>query len=310
MSQAHAWADWLELLCLTSLDGNVNRGELEDRLGERGEVDPGIDDEEWSGGPVAQPGTAGDRFRRYATDVFGQLAYRSQLFGSDYPFQLAPDRMSLQRRRTSVGRRLYLFLLLASSLRYVKRSRRARLTSGFERLVAIAVRSLGADAGRVYVFGTSVRGGHYSGLLRDKIRLLAGDIGEDPLIKDHEFAARDTGDSGLDVVAWPRLGDELGARMILFVQATCSTRWVAKQAEVKTDRWGSRIRFTASPAAAMAIPFAFRSANGDWQRRLDIENVVLLDRSRLMYLLPARRELDPIPYDLVREVSGIRLDPF
>ena len=314
-SHPHIWADWTELLCLTSADLSVSRGELEDRIAEREEIEGEIDEDAWRGAedtdPVLPSATPGDRRLRHVNDILGQIRSRQIRFGADYPFELSETGATISVRTLTNRRRLYVFLLLAASQRYIARRRQSALRLAFERTAAEAIRGLLPSAAEIHLFGSSASPGtRYRGLLRTKTERLAQDLGERPLTRPEDLAPGDTGDGGLDVVGWIPLGDDLGARVILFVQATCSVEWRAKQSESGFDRWRRRIDFTAQPQNVMCVPFAFRSSTGAWHRRLDIENVVFIDRERLMALLPGTRRRASVLYELVEEASAEAILPF
>ena len=315
VSHAHIWADWAELLCLTSADSSLARGELDDRMQEREEIEGEIDADTWRGAredePDLPPVTLGDRHRRYVTDIFAQLQYRHQIFGGDYPFEFSDTRATLSLRRLTNRRMLYLFLLLSASQRYIALGRRRSLTDAFERTAADAIRSLLPDSAEMHLFGTSAPpGSRYRGLLHRKIERLAGDLGDRPLVSADDFATNDRGDGGLDIVGWVPVGDRLGARLILFGQATCTLQWRLKQSEAGFDRWRRRIDFAAQPRSVMCIPFSYRTSSGAWHRRLEIEDVVFLDRERMMWLLPGDRRRQSVPYDLVEEASQQAIPAF
>ena len=106
----------------------------------------------------------------------------------------------------------------------------------------------------------------------------------------NDYNPTDTGDGGVDVVRWLPLGDSQPSNMIVLGQCACTPDWVRKQSSSSYDAWHSRINFIARPSNMCFIPFFFRNAGGAWYKAKDIHSSVLVDRLRLMTLLPPRIE--------------------
>jgi hypothetical protein len=230
--------------------------------------------------------SAADSRLTYANDVFRHFAFRMSTFGDAYPFELTAEG-ALQVRPIDTDRqRLYLFLLLCSSLRYVRRSEWDFLTKGFERLSANAIRTWLPPGSEVHVFGTSAEAGaRYTGTLREKLKLLADDLSEQLLLRDDQFRPGDTGDTGLDVVAWVPFGDMSNARLVVLAQATCRVEWKTKQMESSRMQWAGILTWKAPHNSVLCIPFCFRTPDGGWFFERDIVETILMDRVRLLALL-------------------------
>jgi hypothetical protein len=113
---------------------------------------------------------------------------------------------------------------------------------------------------------------------------LAKDLDEKLLLTKRDVRRGDTGDAGADVVAWLGLGDKKSSRLIILAQAACGRDWERKQHESGVESWGSVIHFTAAHTNVVAIPYFFRSSDGEWAWRRSIHGTVLVDRQRLMWL--------------------------
>lgn len=306
-SDLHLWADYIELLCLANIDKAISRADVLDRLQEEADLDETLNDT--SDGPSLQPAAKSDRRAQQADDWFSQLQYRSSVFGQAYPFYLSDDERTLYRQpRMTKRRKLYIFFLLSSSLSRINKKRWNDLTSAFEFASAAALRKLLPNSGRTYVFGTNKlnRSGRYSGKVWDKIQKLAGDLGETVVCSEDDFDARNTGDQGLDVVGWVPFADDAEGRLIVFGQCTCTPDWAAKQHESSENAWSPIIHFTAPLNNMVFIPFCFRTSNGSWYNRVDIQRSILVDRLRLIFhLWDSNRSLDnKIPYAFVEAVLG------
>lgn len=314
----HHLADYVELLCLAHIDGEfspedlVERWKGQDDLGaEPPEVDP--DEEEPIGAPVIEPGARkpviDDRRHSVALDVFSHLGYRAAAFKDDYPFELKSGYLKMLRRRTHLTDRhkLYVFLLLGSLLRYVPRRRHSSITTPFERLVAEVLSVWLPDAAEVHLFGTAAKtSDRYVGTMWEKINLLGADIGEQVLLTETDFHASDTGDLGLDVVAWLPVGDRYAAMPVMFAQATCELRWKDKQHESGRN-WQSYLKQSAPRGNLLFIPYCFRDPSGGWFDNKWPTDAVIVDRQRLLWLLrDLDRPLAEVPYDLVAEALDYR----
>jgi len=307
-SNSHEIADYIELLCLVSQDGRVSKADVIDLVRERVEdlgegkpTDlPDIEDEELiedqgldkpeDAGPIV----ANDKWEERINDWFKNLDYRVRSFAESYPFRLIKNGTVLVLRgsklRMNQQRKLYVFLLLASNLRYFTKPDQTSIASIFEVASWHALaRYLPGDA-KVYMFGRhALNTGNYSGSLWGKVNRLAADIGEKVVCEKSDFKPTNTGDAGLDLVGWlpfEHTSDEMTRGFLLaFGQCACATNWPKKQYETHYDTWKNYISFTAYPFRLTFIPYCFRDATGDWFDWTKIGMTVLVDRPRLMNLI-------------------------
>lgn len=316
-SHTHHWADYVELLCLANVDGELSRSDLEARYDRLAELSTDIDMEDdtdavkstagqgAAGAPADNSSGGGpDEVETKATDVFRHLAYRQGVFGDAYPFEVEEGTETLHKRSAplTLPQLAYVFLLCASSLRCMDRRSWGTVTKSFERLATEAIRRMLPPAAEVHVFGTAARAGDkYFGPKHEKIAALAKDIYEQILFEPADFSDKDFGDYGLDTAAWIPFGDPLGNFVILFGQATCENEWKDKQLQSSYDKWSNVMTFRTPPNNAMVVPFCFRQPSGAWYARMDIYSTVFIDRVRIMSLLAAtlEEEVESVPYDLV-----------
>ncbi|HEX8675398.1 MAG TPA: hypothetical protein VF710_26115 [Longimicrobium sp.] len=290
----HAWADYIEMLCLVDPDRFVSRADVADRIRERKDVgeltaEPGVD-----GDPVAAPeDLAREDFEEPELDDaraerldgwFRHLVFRAGVVGEAYPFIVDAGGRSVERRAELTElQRLYVFLLLCSSLRYVRRHH--PLTTGFEQLGLEGMRRMLPDGSDLYIFGKGGPVERYTGTLWEKMGQLADDLKSIRTAERRDFPDTDTGDGGLDLVGWVPHPDELPSRLVLFAQCACTENWVAKQATSGFTQWVNRIKFLAPPANMVFIPFLYRAADGRWHKEDTIRQSILIDRLRLLRLL-------------------------
>jgi hypothetical protein len=299
----HLWADYAELICLINVDGRVTKADIlgrwekaDDLELDLAEAEEEIEvdaDEPEIEEAVQQPPDVHRAAK--LDDVFRHLAYRQVAFDTDYPFQVLDDVATLQRRRVTRARRLYVYLLIASSQRYLEARSAVTMTREFEHLAFLATRAWLPTGSRVYQFGTDrARGNRYRGRLRERLRRLAEDVNEELKVKEGDLSTADVGDAGCDVVAWIPLGDDRGTQLVVIGQATCQVKWKNKQGEPSWDAWRRLIDFTVPTNAMFFIPFCWRRPDGQWFKPLDVRTI-LVDRLRLMWLLGNRRVDLPEP---------------
>lgn len=293
----HRWADWAELLALASAGGSLSVPELRETFERRRDFiasesqddqDPSETEEE----PLIKdaeltPSEFRDALSKRAGDILNYLIDRSDRYGLSYPFEIDRNQRVITLRDMTDSRRLYLLILICAALRYVTPSMRIILTGKFELLCVEALRRTLPSQSEVHLFGKSplVTTGRYAGLLIEKIKLLANDLGEDCSIRESDFEPGDNGDNGLDIVAWIPFSDNLPGRLAIFGQAACTPEWISKQHSSSAAAWRSTIRFTADPQNVVFIPYDYRRPEGGWYTRRHIHGSIVFDRHRLMTAL-------------------------
>jgi hypothetical protein len=88
-------------------------------------------------------------------------------------------------------------------------------------------------------------------------------------------------DAGVDLVCVRKFLDELGGHPSYLVQCGSGENWQTKLGSPSLESWRDMIRFTAPPARALAIPFAFARKDEFRAKRLS-NGGLLLDRYRLL----------------------------
>lgn len=286
---AHAIADQTELLCIANLDGEITLADLASVLARQHELEDVNQEDE--GAPSAVVGlTVSDAYRQKASDVYRVLSARAGQFGEDYPFSLSDDGDILRRRGDDLdpGQALYVFLLLAANLHRVCDGHQKVLTNGFEVLSLAAIRQYLPDNAVAHLFSNNplVDDGPYPTKIFEKLEKLAEDLFETLVPTDDQFSKFNTGDRGIDVVAWIPFEDDTCGFIVLYGQCACTPKWVEKQHSVSEDRWSRVINLTARQNSFCFIPYCYRDADGGWfNGGLEIAKTVLVDRLRLIGLL-------------------------
>jgi len=292
LSELHACCDYIELLCVVHCDGEISRADVLDRFRDSLDVDmsPIFDSEDSELDVIdvedGSPTERNDKFERLLADWFEHLKSRQRVFGEFYPFIVTEDGDVLQRTpEVSIKHKFYLFLLLASGIRYVM-SLKPALTTCFETVSQRALAKCLPVIAEVHVFGTSAaKGGRYSGNKWQKIQRLARDIRVSVKITEDKIPPNDSGDGGLDIVAWVPLADEADGMICVFGQCACTEDWVVKQHSSSYETWNAMLSLPTRPYNIVFIPFFFRDSIGGWWRPQDIHRTVLMDRLRLVLLL-------------------------
>ena len=270
----HLTADWVELLALRSPDREYSRHDLITELQLLNDIDAG----------AGSSDQRGQSYEALADDTYAHLRYRSDVFGTMYPFSLTADGELLKRLRTSAARRIYVALLLASSGRWLGATEEKAVRNNFEVLTKAAVQVWLSDTFRVQLFGTTARGSRYSGNFRTKVTALAEDLGMKPHLT-FDVPDNDTGDGGLDVVAWPKATEDSGPdNLRVFVQAATGLNFLHKQTDMRHERWTRWVPLLGKATEVLAVPYCYRSVQGGWYKARDL-TTILLDRVRIAHLL-------------------------
>lgn len=285
----YLYADFVELLCLISPDKAISKNDAMTRtyhdigteIVRETEAEEGVLTEE-----EEHIYSFKDAQIQTAEDWFSHLDYRQSAFKEYYPFYVDKDCLFLHDN-LNLKQKIYIFLLLCSSLYFINKTDEGTLTTDFEQLSTKAMESY-LPSFVVHPFGKSEEARkHYPNKLIEAINQLAINLRERNIVDQALIGAKNTGDGGLDIVAWKHpLGDEhASGSLICLAQCACSaTDWVKKQAESHYINWDKRIHFTHRPANFMFIPFCFRDSLGNWYNSDKITQSIVMDRLRLCFL--------------------------
>jgi hypothetical protein len=292
----YVWADFVELLCLHSSDGRVSAAGAaavaRQHLKEGG-AEPYPDEDEAQDAPEEedekdqQPSDIEDKWTVRANDWFKQLAYRAGAFKESYPFVVSKAGNVIELRdEVDFYQLAYLFLLLASNLRHFNKSEQNTLADTFEIVSFHALKNYLPENSVVHIFGKNpLNEGEYSGKFWLKVKKLSEEIKERLRCCETDFSPSDTGDGGLDLVAWLPMDDSQAGILLVFGQCTCKEDWVDKQWDSHVDRWNYIDFMVTRPRNFMFIPICFRSGDGSWDWIFSIKAHILIDRVRMVRLL-------------------------
>ncbi len=271
---SHYFCDYIELIALinngiVSISDIYERFKINESLGGNNEASE-IDDE-WNG-----------RIQEW----FDILAVRESIFNDFYPFEIAGERSNHIQLKNNLSNhhKLYLFLLLSSSLKYIKRDT-STLTSDFEKMSLKVLKNYLPNNAHSRIFGTTAtKDDGYIGTLKDKIDALATDLKYTTKYEENSINHQNTGDGGVDLVAWIAFTEDSNQDNIQVFLAQCTTgkNWLQKQHE--PDKITNLINFKTF-VRVMFVPYDARKNNRGFSEQNDILNILLFDRIRVVYLL-------------------------
>ncbi len=271
---SHYFCDYIELIALinngiVSISDICERFKINESLGGNNEASE-IDDE-WNG-----------RIQEW----FDILAVRESIFNDFYPFEIAGERSNHIQLKNNLSNhhKLYLFLLLSSSLKYIKRDT-STLTSDFEKMSLKVLKNYLPNNAHSRIFGTTAtKDDGYIGTLKDKIDALATDLKYTTKYEENSINHQNTGDGGVDLVAWIAFTEDSNQDNIQVFLAQCTTgkNWLQKQHE--PDKITNLINFKTF-VRVMFVPYDARKNNRGFSEQNDILNILLFDRIRVVYLL-------------------------
>lgn len=290
----HQWADYAELVCLSSTDRAITYGDLRDRLYPAlRDLRSDLLDEDAAGGLYSltdeghsiesEPTTS--KSDELCQSIFECLHYRLSAYGTSYPFTI--DHKTLVRStELSDRQRLYVYCLMCSSLSYFMDHKNI-LTGEFEDVSKSVLESVVGPQMKVLRFGkNTTHTADFTGNITKKIGDLAKAMGELSLVKEGDYPNTSTGDDGLDLVAIDNYGDDIGSRLALFAQCKCSPTWHETVHSSSHDAWSQKIQLRCPNVSVAMIPFCMRCADGTWHRPTAISGFMLIDRQRFISLCP------------------------
>lgn len=269
----HTLADFIEILCLITIDRTCSRDYTRDYI-----VDTTDKDHKPSDNQIE--------------DAFSQLQWRLNAFGSAYPFKLDDHfRPLIAEEGLSHEQELYVFLLLCANLAFISRDNFKTLTDAFERMSLAALRRMWPKSARIRSFGKNET--DYAGRKWERLNQLGKNIGGQPCCTEETYRSRDTGDGGIDLVAWLPLDEHEGWNIPSALgQCACSrNEWSRKQSEISNQRLGRHLRPSHPWMELIFIPHCFRDNRGRWAIDGDIGQTVVLDRLRILSNLEAEEDM-------------------
>lgn len=275
------WTDYCELQCLITDGAKIDQDQLS------GIAIKSYDFSEYS---IRREQNKKEKLTTILSEVYAQVKQRQQLLGDKYPFEIdTDDQLSLKEGELSGINRLYLLLLCASNLSYMKVIN--GLTSDFEVICLLFMRKL---------FPSMVF--KLCGSSNTNTCLLADDAINDAKLKDkivslskfisvtydesvvNNLIPNNMGDAGLDLVGIRPMGDGRKSIPVFFGQCACSPdQWADKQQSISDSRWKKYLRtWETSFQRYIFIPIWYMNSEKQFEDELKITECVVVDRLRLL----------------------------
>lgn len=276
------WTDFVELRALIHPDRCFSRGDLFGLIKRARETAIGRDAHYES------------RWR----DLAGFAELRKTEFGEAYPFSLSDDGDTLFFNFTGQSEQsAYLSLLLSSLMRHIPEKERGQVGRFFEEVSQIIFRSLMPQGMEVHpTWANAGEGARYKGPLYAKMKSVAQDIRCTANFKPRDFKQNDTGDGGLDLIAWHSMCDDREGLPIAFAQSGCSKEdWKFKHLEASPVKHYRHLPVMHPWATYYFLPLDLRDSDGGWAYQSDIGQAIIVDRLRILRLSNQYNLLDNWP---------------
>ncbi|MBD9360911.1 hypothetical protein [Methylomonas fluvii] len=219
-------------------------------------------------------------------------------FNQFYPFSISQDQDTINFEFDGgLPHIAYVGLLIASCMRNIARNRQAEIARAFEETCFEIFLSLMPPGSEVRA--TWANGGNtavYTGTLYEKMKAIAKDLRCVPTFKERDFNQRDSGDGGIDLIAWHPMADDRAGMPIAFAQCGCSRDdWRFKHLEASLAKHGSKFPVMHPWANYYFMPIDLRFPDGDWAYRNDLGQAIFVDRLRLLRLAEQNNLFQKLP---------------
>lgn len=294
-NRPHLFADALEIMCAFDTGGPVSEADATSLLvqsfrtanetlnaDEEDLDDNGYDDDLGSAEIT-------ERQQELVDDAFSQLSFRFETFGDSYPFVLKPEGLRLRDDPLTNLQKVYLFLLAASRIRSFKgvRGLKQKLAGAFEWLSKDVLECLLPPSADVVIFGANSeeRKARFGTNLKEALPKLAKFMGMElgPRWDPDERAAQ--GDASIDLVGVEKLDDlENGWHVIIGQCAAYEDEngWQKKRSEADLGYIRSVFAYSVLPQSVLFVPGCYRKNEGTWPKAWLADNVILMDRVRML----------------------------
>jgi hypothetical protein len=278
------WTDYVELRAILHPDKCFSRGDLSSIEKRDRDMGGGFNIEE--------------RWR----EIVNFSGNRRAEFKHFFPFNVSSDYDTINFDfDESLSHVAYVGLLIASCMRNISKKRQAEIARAFEETSFEIFSSLmpaGSEVRATWANGG--RAATYTGSLFQKMQAIARDLRCLAAFKEGDFNKRDTGDGGIDLIAWHPMEDKREGMPIAFAQCGCSKDdWEFKQLEASPAKHGRHFPVLHPWATYYFLPIDLRSTEGDWAHKSDIGQAIFVDRLRLLRLAEKNdlfQSLPELPY--------------
>ena len=272
------WADYIEVSCLFNLDGTTSLEEISDaisssRIG--------------SNTPLEGTEEGLDNIRSKLLDCFEVLQGRLKTYGKYYPFTI--NNRNISKTSLNQEKKFYIALLLSSNLSIFKKKIH-NWTKNFEKSSTSLLKEYLPKDAEIINFGSSGAAPKQLGSknLKDKIEEISKKIRFDVAPDLVGMPSKRGGDFGIDLIGWRRFKkqDQTHGTTIGFAQCGCGRNWDKKQLSISETSLSRIFSFKHSTLAIMLTPQSLRNGDGYWEKPIEIQKVILLDRANFVLDIP------------------------
>ena len=268
-SDIFLWTDYIELLAITHPDRCYSKGDLS--------------------GLARRIKSSTKRVINYEErwrDIINFAGTRHEAFAEFYPFNISADQDTVSFDfKKSPEHQSYVGLLIASSLRRVAVGM-SDITLQFEEASLEVFKSLQPIGAEVHAtWAGAGADAKYQGNLYKKMQAIAADLRCKQNFEVADFNERDTGDGGIDLIAWHPMEDIREGMPISFAQCGCSkSDWTFKHVEAHPIKHRRQLPVMHPWAAYYFMPLDLRRSDGDFAKKSDIGEAIIVDRLRILRL--------------------------
>lgn len=313
-SDDNIWADYIELLCILKNDSIVNLDYVIDNVQDsidsekkEKEIFEAIsgstedsqvelsknlfDDEEEDGFDIGlrKNYNIDDKLKRRIIDKFEFTKLRSYTFKDDYPFFSHNDNIELKKiDELTSKQKIYIILLVSSLLRSITKKGIFVVTHKFEDLCGPIFKKLLPLNSKVECIGAGNKSDEdLNQLFYKKVERISKELSI-PLGRDftpENAGKHNVGDGGLDWWGYLPFSDKLNHNPVYFAQCACGRNWIDKQYDAHPTKWKNYLQFKNIPVTIHLIPTSYRDFDTSWYNPINLGEVILIDRLRLLELL-------------------------
>lgn len=284
-SDTYLWADFVELRALTHPDKAVCRGEIAEDVFRNNDMLSSEPSQDNDASELESKESV--RFEKRWRAIVDFHSNRAIAFEGFYPFRVSEDLSTIHAtQELNPGKRAYVALLTASCLRNVLKERHDEVTREFEEICWKVFSGLMPNGSMVKAaWARAGAEAPYKGKLIEKLRRISEDIRAKANLEERDFKPNDTGDGGIDMVAWHPMGDNRDNIPISLAQCGCSRdEWMTKQLEASHAKLGNLLVTKHPWANYYFLPFDFRDTDGGWAHKRHINMAIFVDRLRMLRL--------------------------
>lgn len=277
------WTDYCELLCLSEDNNHIDRDQMTSIV---------IKSDDFANAGERAQKMRKDKLSTKFQDVYTHVSLRKQVLGSSYPFDINDDdQLYLKESERTCLEKLYIFLLYASNLEYMKSVH--DLTSDFEVVCLMYMRKLfpsmvfklfGSSNGNTKLQADDVINDiKLSDRIINLSKFIAVSLNPESLSKINKH---NHGDGGLDLVGVRLMGDDRKSIPVIFGQCACSyDQWSAKQQSISDRQWEKYLHiWETSIQTYIFIPIWNINSEKKYEDDLELSRCVIIDRQRILFL--------------------------